>query len=214
MLEGSLRLEGKTLLVAGLPAQHVKKAQKTMKKLVLGYELVASDLAGDDVQDSVAETEAEHAEAADSEGADELEPDAVSAGGASGELAGKAGRIERAVEVWRVTERVATGQLRKLQKAILELRIDASAPVIRGLERILTRLEKIDDVALAAAEAAERGDAAAFEEARDRLRRKLAKMLDYVRKDPLIADADQNPMVPIRLAETLGKSLTQLLKAV
>lgn len=201
--EGACAREGDLLKVDGLPPKILKGAGKTLRKLVLGIELdrSAEEGEGDDDLEGEEPSEAAGQRAAASKAAD-------------GELALKAERIEKAVQVWRKTEQVATEQLRKLQQAILALDHEAAKPVIQGLETILTRLDRVDDEALAAANAARQNDAQGFAKARGDLMRKMEAILGYVEKDELIRDADQNPAVQVKIRETLSKSLNQLLKAV
>jgi hypothetical protein len=194
--EGECTREGDLLKIDGLPRKVLKGANKTLRKLLLGVELEGAD------EDSPEDEESENAT-----------PQAAAAG-ARGDLALKAERIEKAVQVWKRTEQVATQQLRKLQQAILALNHESAKPVIQGLETILTRLGRVDEEALEAANAARQNDAQGFARARDDLVRKMQTILDYVEKDELIADADQNPAVQVKIRETLGKSLNQLLKAV
>lgn len=130
------------------------------------------------------------------------------------DLVDQAKKIETAVKVWNKTEEAATKELRKLQKAILDLGDPRGRPVIQGLEGILTKLDKVDDEAKEAADAAAKGDHAGFQRARDDFMMKMNKILDYVQKDELIKDADSNPAVNIKIAETITNSLNRLMKAV
>ncbi len=129
------------------------------------------------------------------------------------ELARHSERIRKAAAVWRMTEDVATRQLRRLQKAILALEHPHAVPVITGLESALTRLGDFDAEASAAAEAAQRGDVEALGRARRRFRRKIEALLAQVQEDELIRDLDSNPAVELSLRETIVHSLNKLLKA-
>ncbi len=140
---------------------------------------------------------------------------AGAADGAAGqELARKARRIDQAVGVWRATEAAVTRQLRELQRAVLATGQPVARTVVGALEQIRQRLERIDDEAEAAAEAARSGDAAAFARAEEAFRRKLRTIRTQVESDELIADADANPKVQVRLRETLTRSLDRLGEAV
>lgn len=130
------------------------------------------------------------------------------------DLVNQAKKIETAVKVWNKTEEAATKELRKLQKAILDLGDPRGRPVIQGLEGILTKLDKVDDEAREAADAAAKGDHQGFQKARDDFMNKMNRILDYVNKDELIKDADNNPAVNIKIAETITNSLNRLMKAV
>lgn len=135
-------------------------------------------------------------------------------GEAGGDLAEQAKKIETAVKVWNKTEEAATKELRKLQKAILDLDDPRSRPVIQGLESILTRLDKVDDEAKEAADAAAAGDHAGFVAARQDFMNKMNSILTYVNNDELIRDADNNPAVNIDIAGTITNSLNRLMAAV
>ena len=128
------------------------------------------------------------------------------------QLRKQASGIRKGVAVWNKTTVAATKELRKLQKAILDLKDPRSAPVIKGLESILKRLDTVDEEAEAAASAAEAGDAAGFDKARDVLVAKLRNIQSYVETDELIKDADSNPLVDIKLSETLGASIKAILR--
>ena len=130
------------------------------------------------------------------------------------ELVAKSQKIDKAVKVWNKTEEIATKELRKLQKAIVDLKDPRGNAVVKGLETILTKLDKVDDEAKEAADAAKRGDSKGFETARDDFRRKMDNILKYVEKDELIRDADTNPAVKIQIRETITKSLNQLMSVV
>jgi len=187
-VEGVCYADGKKLVIEGMSDKFVQGAQRTLKRLKLGFEVVAG------------------------EGAEASE-DADGSSGAA-DLRRRAARIEKAVVFWHKTETLATRELRKLQKSILGLGDPRGKAVARELEKIRDRLESIDDEAREAAEAAERGDADGFEKARDDFLEKARRILDRVAKDDLIALADSNPGVPIHLRSTLTDSLTRLLKAV
>ena len=128
------------------------------------------------------------------------------------QLRKQASGIRKGVDVWNKTTVAATKELRKLQKAILDLKDPRSAPVIKGLESILKRLDTVDEEAEAAASAAEAGDGVAFDKARDVLVAKLRNIQSYVETDELIKDADSNPLVDIKLSETLGASIKAILR--
>ena len=130
------------------------------------------------------------------------------------DLVQRAAKIEKAVQIWTKTEQVVTGELRKLQKAILAYGDPRGESVARGLEGILQKLDRVDDEAREAAEAAERGDPKGFEVARDDFLKKVQRILDYASTDELIKDADSNPAVSIKIGATLEKSLSALVKAV
>lgn len=130
------------------------------------------------------------------------------------DLVQKAQKIGKAVQIWNKTEEVATSNLRKLQKEILKLNDPRSAPVIKGLESILQKLDRVDDEAKEAAVAAQAGDPKAFKVARDDFVKKVDNILDYVSKDELIKDCDQNPAVKVDIEAILTKSLTALKQAV
>jgi hypothetical protein len=199
-LEGTVRRKGKDLDVEGILPKLLKESQKTFLKLRLGYKIVGVDEADDAGDDGAAEPAAG--------------VPAKPEGGAPGELAKRAETIQKAVLIWNKTEQAVTKELRKLQKAILAFNDPRGRAVIQGLENILTRLDKVDDEAREAADAARRGDADGFAKARDDFRTKMNRMLEYVKNDELIRDADQNPAVEIKIGETLTKSLNQLMKVV
>jgi hypothetical protein len=148
----------------------------------------------------------EQAETAETEGEDDgsnLSPEELNKAAAS---------IEKGVAVWMKSVASATKELRKLQKAVLDLKDPRSAPVIKGLESILKRLDTVDEEAEAAAAAARAGDAKGFDKARDVLVAKLKNIESYVKTDELIRDADTNPLVDIRISETLGASISAILR--
>jgi hypothetical protein len=126
----------------------------------------------------------------------------------------RAARIAKAVEVWNKTEKVATQELRKLQKALLGLDDPRSKPIIQGLEGILKEIDRVDDEGHAVEAAAASGDATAFETARAAFVRKLEAIRTHVEQDELIRMADSNPLLEIKLRDTFTKSLSQLIQAV
>ena len=184
-LEGVCYSDGKSLVIEGMSDKFVEGAQRTLKRLKLGFEAVPAGGAG-----------------AEQEGAD------------TAELQKRAARIQKAVQFWQKTEELATRELRKLQKMILDLGDPRSKGVARELEKIRDRIETIDDEAREAAVAAKNGDAEGFEKARDDFRQKAKRILDRVSKDELIRVADSNPAVQTNIGQTLTDSLNRLLKAV
>ncbi|MBL8360766.1 MAG: hypothetical protein JNN18_09760 [Rubrivivax sp.] len=128
-------------------------------------------------------------------------------------LDAKAQTIHQAVLAWNDSTASATTELRKLQQLVLGLGDPRAAPVAKGLESILQRLGTVDDEAEAAATAARAGDAAGFDRARDTLVAKLRNIQSYVETDELIKEADSNPLMDIRLSETLGQSIKAILAA-
>ena len=197
--EATCTKQGKELAVTGLEPRFAKEAARTLKKLHVVFKI-----AGVDADD---EEGAESAAAASTVGAQASTASAT----APGDLGKRAARIAKAVEVWNKTETVATQELRKLQKALLALDDARTKPVIQGLEGILLQ---IDTEAREVEAAAASGDAAAFETARAAFVRKLEGIRAHVEQDPLLALADSNPVVEIKLRETFTKSLSQLVQAI
>ena len=189
-LEGSCTSDGKRITLHDLSEKYAQGAARTLKRLKLGYEIVTADDAA------------------------EAEAGSAVSDRTRGKLGQMAVRIEKAVVFWEQTQVLATRELRKLQRAIQATGDRRAKPVIRGLERILTRLDRIDDEAREASAAARAGDAQGFKVARADFRTKVNRILDYVENDRLIADADANPGVSINLRTTLSGSLNRLLKAV
>ena len=154
----------------------------------------------------------------DDEGAETPEAGAAAAG-ADGDtltpqaLRAKADQVHRAALTWSQSISSATSELRKLQQMVLALGDPRAAPVAQGLDAIVRRLDTVDDEAEAAAAAARSGDAAGFDRARDTLVAKLHRIESYVQSDELIRDADANPLLDIRLTETLGASIREILQA-
>ncbi len=214
--QGTVTRQSKNLLVDGLEKKFMKEAAKVFLKLKLGYKLL-----GPGGEDDL-EAEGEEPQVASEGGMEEEEevqasqtaPSGEAAQGDTRQLAQRAQKIQKAVQVWNKTEEIATNQLRKLQRAVLALNDPRSKPVIKGLESILTRLDKVDDEAEEAAQAAARGDQQGFEVARQDFVNKVDRILAYVQRDELIADADANPAVDIKIKDTLTKSLEQLKKVV
>lgn len=185
-LEGVCYSDGKSLVIEGLSDKFVEGAQRTLKRLKLGFEAVGGSGAASD--------------------------GAASDGGP--DLKAHAARIEKAVAFWQKTEQFATRELRSLQRAVLALGDPRSKGVVKKLEEIRDRIETIDDEAREAAEAAERGDAQAFAVARKDFLNKCKRILARVANDDLIRMADSNPAVQIDLRGRLTGSLERLLKAV
>jgi len=133
---------------------------------------------------------------------------------AEGDLPLLAQRIERAVELWSNTERAATRELRKLQRAIQRTGDPRARAIVQGLESVRTNLERLDDEAREAAEAARSGERAAFETARADFRTKVRRIEQRIARDPMIADADANPFVSTRIREVLLASIGRLRQAI
>lgn len=186
-LEGTVKGDGKRLTLGGLASKQMEGAEKTFTRLKLGIQVVAPT--------------------ADAEGEG-------GGGQQRAQLKKAAQRIEKAVVFWDKTEQLVTRQLRQLQKAIQQTGDPRNKAVIRGLEEIRTKLEKIDDEARDCSEAAEKGDQRGFEVARKDFMQKANRILQRVRSDELIRMADANPIVSIRLKDTLESSLQRLMKAV
>ncbi len=154
----------------------------------------------------------DHDEDAEDGAAGAAGPDEEDAPGAEA-LRAKADTIHKAVQSWNQSTVAATTELRKLQDMVRALGDPRAAPVAQGLESILVRLDTVDDEAEAAATAARSGDEAAFDRARDALVAKLRNIASYVETDELIKEADANPLMDIRLSETLGTSMKDILQA-
>jgi hypothetical protein len=204
--EGTCSKAGKELALAGLEPKLVKGAARTLAKLRLGFKIAGVDGEGAD-------------EAADGDASAPAAAGAASAGAAGAaapqvDLAERATRIAKAVQVWSKTEAAATKELRKLQKALLALDDPRTRPVIQGLESILARIDKVDDEGRAVEAAAAKGDVTAFERARTDFVGKLEAIRAHVEKDELIRMADSNPLLEVKLRDTYAKSLAQLIKAV
>jgi hypothetical protein len=201
--EGTCSKAGKELELAGLEAKLVKGAARTLAKLRLGYTIAGVDEEGAD-------------ESADGDASAPASAGAASAGAASGpvDLAERAKRIAKAVQVWSKTEAAATKELRKLQKALLALDDPRTRAVIQGLETILARIDRVDDEGRAVEAAAAQGDAAAFDKARADFLGKLDAIRAHVEQDELIRMADSNPLLEVKLRDTYAKSLARLIKAV
>ena len=184
-IEGVCYSDGKSLVIEGMSDKFVEGAQRTLKRLKLGFEAVSGKA-----------TDAEE------EGADPAQ------------LQRRAAKIQKAVQFWQKTELLATRELQKLQKTILELNDPRGKGVARELDKIRDRIETIDDEAREAADAAKKGDVEGFEKARDDFRQKAQRILERVSKDELIRMADSNPAVQTNIGPTLTDSLNRLLKAV
>lgn len=131
-----------------------------------------------------------------------------------GDLPGKARTLEQAVQVWQRTEEAARNEVRKLQRAVLQADQDRGRGIARGLETILDNLDSIEDEARAAARAAADRAQDQFDRARDVLVRKMERMRREVESNELIRDAEDNPLVQVRIRETISRSLDQLMRAV
>ena len=186
-LEGTVTADGKRLTLQGFSGKLLEGAEKTFTRLKLGLQMIT---------------------AAGGDGAEEGEEEVQL------KLKKAAQRIEKAVAFWDKTEQVVTRQLRQLQRAIQATGDPRNKSVIRGLEEIRTKLEKIDDEARDCSEAAERGDQRGFVIARKDFVQKANRILGRVRNDELIKMADANPIVSIQLRSTLESSLVRLMKAV
>lgn len=184
-LEGVGFAEGRRLVLEGFPDKHVAGARRTVERLKLGCEVVGG-------------------------GAVERAP----AANERDDLDRRAARIEQAVRFWQRAELGATAELRKLQRAIAALNLPAGKAVIRGLETIRSGLERLDDEAAEAAEAARRGDARAFVSARADFLAKVDRIRDHVERNELIRAADSNPEVPLGIRSLLTLALARLRKAV
>jgi len=185
-LEGTVTADGKRLTLTGLSGKLLEGAEKTFKRLKLGIQLVGGSNGEDEEEDLQLKRK----------------------------LGKAAQRIEKAVVFWGKTEQLVTRQLRQLQRAIQSSGDPRNKVVIRGLEEIRTKLERIDDEAREASDAAERGDAKGFAVARKDFLQKAGRILRRVRSDELIQMADANPVVRIQLRQTLESSLQRLMKAV
>ena len=204
-LEGTVSAQGKKLSLSGFADRHLAGAEKTFTRSKLGIVVVPRDEARDSGPRRAAG-----------------EPDEDDSGGDSRrearerqtKLKKAALRIEKAVVFWGKTEILMTRQLRQLQRQILSMGDPRAKALVRSLEDIRTRLEKIDDEAREASEAAARGDAKGFVVARKDFLAKANRILKRVQQDELIRMADENPLVSIQLQKTLSSSLVRLMKAV
>lgn len=199
--EATCTKQGKELAPSGLEPRFAKEAARTLKKLHVGFKIAGVEEEGEDGAESAAT-----AATADTASAASAAP--------PGDLGKRAARIAKAVEVWNKTEKVATQELRKLQKALLALDDPRSKPIIQGLEGILAEIDTVDDEGRDVEAAAASGDAAGFETARAAFVRKLEGIRAHVEQDELIRMADTNPLLEIKLRDTFTKSLSQLIQAV